>query len=271
MMTPNDQYFLGYSPAEQQRLERQARSLAPDSHLLFDRIGIRPDSRAVEVGCGPLGCLEILSRRVGPTGSVVGVEINADLVRLAREYLADNKIGNVEVHQGDAKTTGLPRESFDLATARLVLVNVPEPERIVDEMVALVKPGGMVALHEADFGYNQCDPPLPAWDHLLGVLVDYSKLNGIDLFIARRVPRMLRAAGLLEVQVNPIVHAYPVDDPRRTLLLHFAENLRDRILTQGLISEAEFKETLAAVKVRLDDPATLVLGFLFIQAWGRKP
>jgi SAM-dependent methyltransferase len=108
------------------------------------------------------------------------VEINADAVRLARKHLADNKIRNVEVHQGDAKTTGIPRESFDLATARLVLVNVPEPERIVDEMVALVKPGGMVALHEADWGLNLCDPPLAAWDRLRGVLVDYSKLNGID-------------------------------------------------------------------------------------------
>jgi len=186
------------------------------------------------------------------------VEINADSVRLARKHLADNKIRNVEVHQGDAKTTGLPRESFDLATARLVLVNVPEPERIVDEMVALVKPGGMVALHEADWGLKLCDPPLAAWDRLRGVLVDYSKLNGIDPFIAR-------------LQVNPIVHVFPVDDPRRTLLLQFAENLRNRILAQGLISEAEFKETVAAVKVHLDDPVTLVLSLLFIQAWGKKP
>jgi tRNA A58 N-methylase Trm61 len=92
-MAPSDQYFLGYSPAEQQRLERQARSLAPDANLLFDWIGVRPGSRAVEIGCGPLGCLEILSRRVGPTGSVVGVEINADAVRLARKIRQTTRSG----------------------------------------------------------------------------------------------------------------------------------------------------------------------------------
>lgn len=204
-------------------------------------------------------------------GSVAGVEINEDAVTLARKYLADNKIQNVEVHQGDAKTTGLPRESFDLATARLVLVNIPEPERIVDEMVALVKVGGVVAFHGADLAFTLCDPPLAAWDRLWGALLDYSKLNGIDPFIARRVPRILRAAGLTEVQVNPIVRVYPVDDPRRIFLLQFGENLRDRILAQGLISEAEFRDTVAAVKVHLDDPATRVLSALFIQAWGRKP
>ena len=270
-MGQGDQYFLGYSPGEQERLQRQALWLAPDATQLFDRIGVGPGFRAVEIGCGPLGCLEILSQRVGPTGSVVGVEINADAVALARKHLADNEIKNVEVLQGDAKATDLPRESFDLATARLVLVNVPQPQRIVDEMAALVKPSGAVAFHEADWGLHLCDPPLAAWDRLLGVLLDYSKLNGIDQFIARRVPRMLRAAGLVEVQVNPIVRAYPIGNPRRAFVLQFAKNLRDRIVGQGLISEVEFNESVAAVKFHLDDPATLVLSFLNIQAWGRKP
>jgi hypothetical protein len=82
---------------------------------------------------------------------------------------------------------------------------------------------------------------------------------------------MLRAAGLVEVQVNPIVRAYPIGNPRRAFVLQFAENLRDRIVGQGLISEAEFNESVAAVKFHLDDPATVVLSFLHIQAWGRKP
>ena len=53
--------------------------------------------------------------------------------------------------------------------------------------------------------------------------------------------------------------------------MRFAENLRDRIVGQGLISEAEFNELVAALKLHLDDPATLVLSMLNIQAWGRKP
>jgi len=37
----------------------------------------------------------------------------------------------------------------------------------------------------------------------------YSRANGIDLHIGRKTPRLLRAAGLVDVQVNPIVHVYP--------------------------------------------------------------
>jgi hypothetical protein len=63
----------------------------------------------------------------------------------------------------------------------LVLVNVPEPEKIVAEMAALVKKGGAVALHEADWCAHICDPPLPAWDRLIEALVCYSKAKGMDL------------------------------------------------------------------------------------------
>jgi SAM-dependent methyltransferase len=113
------------------------------------------------------------------------------------------------VLQGDAHATGLPRASFDLTTARLVLVNVPEPEQIVAEMVALVRPGGMVALHEADYVSHLCDAPHPAWSRLMQALETYAQENGIDLFIGRRVPRLLREAGLMEVQTHPIVSLHP--------------------------------------------------------------
>ena len=144
----DDQYFLGHSVVEQRRLQQQAGELAEESALLFDQIGIAKGSRVVEIGCGPQGCLELLSSRVGPAGSVVGIELSDHAVQLAREFLVERGISNVEVRQGDAAATGLPRNEFDLANARLVLVNVPGPERIVSEMVALVRSGGVVALHD---------------------------------------------------------------------------------------------------------------------------
>ena len=177
----------------------------------------------------------------------------------------------MEVRQANAAATGLPRESFDLATARLVLVNIPEPEKIVSEMVALVKPGGVVALHEADWIAHVCDPPIPAWDRLRQVLDAYSRAKGMDLYIGRRIARILRNAGLVDVRVNPLIHIYGPDHGRRPIFLQFVNNLRDRIVAQGLISEAEFAESIASLERHLGEPETLVVSHLFIQAWGRKP
>jgi len=269
-MTPVDQYFLGYRHAEQERLQRQAHELAGEAQWLFDQIGVATGARVVEIGCGPQGCLGLLSERVGQTGSVVGVERSDEAVTLARQFVADRNLTNVQVLRTDARATGLPRSSFDLATARLVLVNIPKPEEVVAEMVALTRPGGVVALHEADWARHICDPPLPAWDRVFELLLAYSTMNGIDFFVGRKIPRMLREAGLVDIQVNPLIHVYPPGHGRRAINLEFAENLRDRLLEQRLVEEGELELLLRDMKRHIDDPHTLVLSHLFIQAWGRK-
>ncbi len=270
-MSESDPYLLGYRQAEQDRLERQADELAHESAWLFDQIGVRDGWRVVEIGCGPQGCLGLLSARVGATGQVVGVERSAEGVERARRFVADGHLGNVEVLDADARATGLAKGAFDLATARLVLVNVPEPQQLVAEMVRIVRPGGFVALHEADSTAQRCDPPHPAQTRLLQILGTYAEMNGIDRSIGLRVPRMLRESGLVDVRVNPLVHVYPPAHGRRMLVLEFVENARSRILDKGLIGEVELDELIAALRRHLQDPGTLVVSSLFIQAWGRTP
>jgi hypothetical protein len=165
------------------------------------------------------------------------------------------------------RATGLPRDSFDLTTAQLVLPVAPEPEQIIAEMVALVRPGGMVALHEVDLVTHLCDPPLPAWSQLVQARLTYAQINGNDLFIGRRVARLLRAAGLVEVQIRSLVHVYHAGHARRTILVDFVENLRERLLVQGVVSEAGLLESL---KQYLADSDTLVISHLVVQVWGRK-
>ena len=93
----------------------------------------------------------------------------------------------------------------------------------------------------------------------------------MDLYIGRRIARILRNAGLVDVRVNPLIHIYGPDHNRRPIFLQFVNNLRERIVAQGLISEAEFSESIASLERHLGAPETLVVSHLFIQAWGRKP
>jgi SAM-dependent methyltransferase len=266
-----DPYFLGYRDAEQRRLQLQAEQLAGEAAWLLDRVGPLDGGRVVELGCGPRGYLDALSERVGLSGNVVGVERSVDAVALARMLIARRALDNVELVHGDARDTGLPGGAFDLATARLVLVNVPRPEEIVDEAVRLARPGGTVAFHEADALTDVCDPPLEAWTRLRELLNRYADLNGIDLFVGRRLPRLLRAAGLADVQMRPVIHLHEPGHPRRSLLPDFVDNLRERLLAHGLIARDELDRLQAAVRQHVEDRNTLVVSHLYIQAWGRKP
>jgi SAM-dependent methyltransferase len=270
-MTKQDQYLLSYDRAEEQRLHHQAQTLAGETQRMFDRIGVSAGARVVEIGCGPQGALDLLAERVGPSGTVVGVERNEEAARLAQRFVADRKLPNARVIHGDGRATGLPRSAFDLATARLVLVNVPQPEEIVAEMAALVRPGGKVAFYEGEWSGAICDPPLPAWDRAMDLVHAYSSMSGIDLFIGRKIPRMLREAGLVDIQVDCLTHVCPPGHSQRMLLPHFVENLRDRLLARKIIGSDELNDLLRQLKRHIDDPHTLVIVGPFIQVWGRRP
>ena len=270
-MSQKDEYFLGHRQSEQARLQAQADLFANESSWLFDQFALVPGVRVVEMGCGPRGSLDELALRVGDRGQVIGVDSDADTVELARTFVAEHGLANVEVRSGDARSTGLEHDGFDLVTSRLLLVNVAQPEEIVREAVALAKPGGIVAFHEADYLSFVCDPPLAAWDRAIELLTDYSHRSGTDLFIGRKLPRLLREAGLVDVQSRPLVYLWPAGHVHRAILPQFVENLSARLVDTGVVGPSELEGVQAALRRHLDDPDTLVVSFLFLQAWGRKP
>lgn len=270
-MTEPDAYLLGRAEAEEVRLKRQIANLAPDSDAQFDKIGIKLGERVVDLGCGPGGVLHLLGKRVGPQGSVLGIERSTHFVEQARRFVNDHALAQVEVREGDAYDTGLPRRSFDGAHMRLVLVNVPEPERIVREMVALVRPGGWVASFEADYFAHICDPPLTAWTHLLDAYTAYTVKQGIDIFVGRRIHRLFRDAGVKDIRVDAVTHVYPPGHDRRPILRDFITNVRDKLIGGGFITLSELERGMADLERHLADPDVMVTSHMFFRLIGRVP
>ena len=126
-MAEVDQYFLGYRRAEQERLQRQALELAPEAQWLFDQIGVkeRGAGRRNRLWATGLPRTPLRSGRPDRKSSGSGAKQRGYGTR--PKFAAENKLANVEVLNCDARATSLPRGAFDLATARLVLVNIPEP------------------------------------------------------------------------------------------------------------------------------------------------
>jgi SAM-dependent methyltransferase len=264
-------YFLGGTDDERDRLLRQGEGLQREARWLLDRLDVRPGWRVVDVGCGPLGLLELFAERVGDRGHVVGVEREPRFAAMARTLLAQRQVAGVEVVCADAQAADLPAGSFDLAHERLVLITQPHPEQLLARMVALVRPGGVVAVQDVDQVSWLCYPPHPAWEALQRAFWAVCRARGIDPFLGRRLPELLRAGGLTEVDVA--VHA-AVDRPgeyRRTHMLALLESLRDQVLALGVLSAGDLAAALAAVRRHLDQPTTLVVRELLFQAWGRKP
>jgi SAM-dependent methyltransferase len=264
-------YTLGRTAEEVDRLRRQSAELLPLSAALLDRTGIGPGQRAIDLGCGPSGIIELLCERVGPGGRVVGVDLDAALASLARQLTREKGLANAEIMQADARRTGLPPSSFDLVHARTLLVNVPDPGEVVAEMARLAKPGGLVASMEPDLPGMLCHPPHPAWERLVEISAATYRSDGADLRVGRRVPGLLREAGLTDVAAEARADFYPPGHSRRTVRLDLVRSMRAKIVQRGIASEQELAELDQVLRLHLADPATLVIPHLFVLTWGRKP
>jgi SAM-dependent methyltransferase len=264
-------YTLGSNPAERDRLRRQSEDLLPHAVALLGHVDLEPGGRALDLGCGPSGTLELLSERVGPSGRVMGLDFNPVHVALAREFAQERGLANVEIVEGDARRTALPPSSFDLVHARLILVTIPDPLEVVSEMVRLARPGGWVIGEEADCITLLCHPPHPAWDRLTEVFLAVWRHDGADPYLGRRLPDLLRGAGLVDVGVEARADVYPVGHSRRTIHADLVQSMRPKILDRGLLDERELDELDRAIREHLSDPRTLVVPHLYFLSWGRKP
>jgi SAM-dependent methyltransferase len=268
-----DPYILGGTLTEQQRLIIQARGLAAHAHSLLDRISPRPGARAADIGCGPIGILDLLAERVGAHGNVVGVERESRFVEMARAEVTRRGFRNVQVVNADAATTGLEKGSFDVVHERLVLINLPVVKRhaIVAEMFSLLRPGGTIVLQEYDATAYGCYPEHPSWTALLKIFNDTFHAAGGDDYIGRSLASLLRSAAAEDVEIKAHVEFPKVGDYQRTHLLSLIDSMRDRILSCGRLEEVELTTHMAALRDHLSDPATTVIDKLLVQAWGRKP
>ncbi len=263
-------YMLGSDPSERARLHQQAADLLPHARALLDHVALPAGGRALDLGCGPCGVLELLAERVGPGGQVIGLDCNPIHVALARTFAHEQGLANVEVVEGDARHTALSPATFDLVHARLLLVNIPGPQEVVAEMVRLARPGGWVVGLEGDLT-AVCYPAHPASDRLYEIISATYRADGADVHIGRRLPELWRAAGLEEVGVEARADVYPAGHPRRTIMLDLVRSMRAKILERELAGERELDEVMGAVRDHLADPRTLVMPHLSFLVWGRKP
>ena len=106
-------YALGGTLTEQQRLLAQAKGLEGHANWLLDQIGVASGHRTADIGCGPIGILNLLSVHVGRDGVVIGVEREPRFFEMARAELDTRDLQNVKLVKADALHTGLERNSYD--------------------------------------------------------------------------------------------------------------------------------------------------------------
>jgi ubiquinone/menaquinone biosynthesis C-methylase UbiE len=144
------QYALGNTPAEHERLAWQADRFDPFTERFFRSAGIGSGDRVLDLGSGAGHVAMLVARIVRPTGSVVGVERDAGSITLAQNRVAAAGLHNVTFTHSDVNE--IPAgDLFDAAVGRFILMFLPDPVRVVRLLADLVRPGGVIAFHEVSW------------------------------------------------------------------------------------------------------------------------
>lgn len=139
----------------------------------------------LDVACGTGALTLAVASIVGPTGSVVGLDANPEMLAVAR-----GKNTQVEWLQGTAEALPLPDNSFDAAVSQFGLMFFQDRPQALREMMRVLKPGGRLAVAVCDSVENS--PGYSAFAQLL------DRLFGRVVGDAFRAPFVLGDAGCLQ-------------------------------------------------------------------------
>lgn len=133
------------SDAYERLMGRWSRRLAP---LLIDFAGVGAGQAVLDVGSGT-GALSYAVAAAVPTVRVTGIDPVPQYVRYAQDHAGSDRI---RFELADARALPFPDATFDRVLSLLVLNFVPDPDRAMDEMTRVARPGGVVAAAVWDYG-----------------------------------------------------------------------------------------------------------------------
>lgn len=250
------------------RLEVLAAAAWPATRRLLDRLGVGPGWSCLDVGCGNGDVAIRLATLVGPAGRVVGEDIDAAVVEVARERAREAGAG-VEFH-----ARGLlgrpPEAAFDLVHARFVLGHLADAAAGLAALVRAARPGGLVVVEDVDFHSHFCWPPSEAFDRYGALYRDTSLGLGADPLIGPRLLGMFHDAGLDEPGFETVERLFSAGPGKRMPQLTM-EHIREAVVGAGAATDAEVDAIVTELERLRRDPRS-IMGFPRVfQVWGRRP
>ncbi|MET0145354.1 MAG: methyltransferase domain-containing protein [Ilumatobacteraceae bacterium] len=228
----------------------------------LDALGVGAGWRCWDVGGGGPSIPAWMAGRVGPLGRVLATGIDVDW-STGREAF--------EVRSHDVVRDETPPETFDLVHARILLARVSDRHVALRNMVRALPPGGLLLVEELDIDFQPCATPDASGPaHYLsnriraGLLAELAQ-RGVDFELGRKLPRLLRQAGLVDVRAEG--HLALADPAAAAFEAMYIELCRDALVTMRAASHEELDRHLdAACRGRIDVAAPPL-----ISAWGRLP
>jgi SAM-dependent methyltransferase len=271
MSTP--EYALGSHDTEIERLQTQAAIIAEPTAVLFERGGIRPGMRVLDLGSGPGDVSFQVARMVGVDGSVVGVEQDAAQIAAAERRRDRLGLTNVQFLQGDARTF-VADEPFDAGVCRLLLMHLPDAVDVLAHQMGNLRPGGVFVAVDYDMGGARALPEVELYSRMRDWLGAGFAHAGVDPYVGMRLPLFFEQAGYADIGSLGLQAYWPPNATQAaTYVVGVVRAMKDAIVASGAATEEEMD--LGTLDIRLAEAIGTAHAVFTIPTvvggWGRRP
>ena len=256
--TRDAEYTMGRSEGETERLIEQSQLYDNMTRRFFLRSGIAKGMKVLDVGSGAGDVALTLAEFVGPDGTVIGVDVNPDILKTAQARADAAGFTNVEFIAGDIRTLDLPND-FDAVVGRLVLMYMADPAEALRHLATHLRPGGIVAFQEAEFSpYNATrHPDTPLASTLIEWALTVFERSGAHLEMGMDLYRAFVDAGLPE----PTLHfeapmGGPEDWPGYEYLANSFRSLVPLLEAYGIATADELDVDTLAERIQAEVAAS---------------
>jgi len=176
----------------------------------------------LDVGCGPGTITVDLARRVSP-GHVVGIDASAEIITHAAGVAFDESVSNADFRVGNVYELDFADASFDVVHAHQVMQHLANPVAAMREIRRVLKPGGLLAARDVDYGGVMIYPHLPGLAAWMSTYRDVHYWNGGDPDAGRSLKAWARQAGFTDIAASASIWCFTTDAEREWWGLSWAE------------------------------------------------
>uniref|UniRef100_Q01YM7 Methyltransferase type 11 n=1 Tax=Solibacter usitatus (strain Ellin6076) TaxID=234267 RepID=Q01YM7_SOLUE len=271
MSAPNRDYALGRTPREYARLALQSQLLRPLTRRVFEDAGIAPGMRVLDLGSGAGDVCMLLSEMVGPSGSVIGVDVDAGIVEHARERVAEAGLSNVTFAHSDLANYRADAP-VDALVGRLVLCYLPDPSAPLAALSKSVRPGGIVAFQEPWMMPGM--GPESVVKHFASFVFETFRRSGTQVDLGPRLHRVFTNAGLPQpvMRFEALMDGRP-DSPLYQYAAETVASLLPKAVEHGVATAGDLDTgTLAArLSAERESLGYAMMSLALVAAWCRTP
>jgi SAM-dependent methyltransferase len=138
--------MLGYSNADVDALPASAVESFAGTGNPFSMGALCPGEAVLDIGCGAGLDTLIAARQVGPTGSVMAIDMTESMLNKTRAGAADLRLTNVETRLGYAESLPVEDGSVDVVISNGVINLCPDKVQVMKEVRRVLRPGGRLQI-----------------------------------------------------------------------------------------------------------------------------